>query len=59
MNTLTLQKQADRVEKLTREASRALLEFKVAVSKWELEHGEFKVYSSAKALMRDVLKKSR
>lgn len=59
MNTLTLQKQADKVERLTQNARRALLEFEVMKSKWEIAHGLGKVYSSVGSLMRDITKKAK
>ncbi|MEK7184921.1 MAG: hypothetical protein AAB683_02195 [Patescibacteria group bacterium] len=59
MNALILQRETNRLEKSIKKANRTLLEFKVAQSDWEIKNGKFKIYSSAKALMRDVLKKVR
>lgn len=56
MNTLTLQKQANALERLIKKASRALLEFEVAQSKWEAKNGLGKVYSSVDAIIRDAKK---
>lgn len=56
MNILTLQKQANALERLIKKASRALLEFEVAQSKWEAKNGLGKVYSSVDAIMRDAKK---
>ncbi len=56
MTTAVLQKKADILERLTQQTRRALMEFKIAKSKWEIENGKYKVYSSAKSAMRDVKK---
>ncbi len=42
------------MDKFIRKASRALLEFEVAQSKWERAHGHFKIYESADAYMKHV-----
>ena len=41
-------------KKDTRSPTRILLEFEVAQSQWEYEHGYYKVYDSAAELMRDI-----
>jgi single-stranded DNA-binding protein len=56
MSTTNLQKQANALERLIKKASRALLEFEVAQSKWEAKNGLGKVYSSVDAIMRDAKK---
>ncbi|MFA6294963.1 MAG: hypothetical protein WC666_00875 [Candidatus Paceibacterota bacterium] len=56
MNTLTLQKKALKLENFIKKASRALLEFEVAQSKWEAKKGLGKIYTSVDVLMRDVKK---
>ena len=56
MNTLVLKRETNRLEKSIKKANRTLLEFKVAQSDLEIKNGKFKVYSSAKALMKDALK---
>jgi len=57
MNTLTLQRKANKLESLIRTASRALLEFEVAQSEWEFAHGLGKPYKSADAFMRHIRRK--
>lgn len=57
MNTLTLQRQSNKLERIIKTASRALLEFEVAQSKWERSKGIGKVYTSVGVLMRDITKK--
>ncbi len=54
MTTSTLQKKANKLEKITREARKALLEFQVAKSKWDIENKMYTVYPSTKALIKDV-----
>jgi len=57
MNTLTLQRETNKLEKTIKKANRLLFEFKLAQSDWEIKNGKIKKYSSAKSLMKDVLKK--
>ena len=57
MNTLTLQRETNKLEKSIKKANRLLFEFKLAQSDWEIKNGKIKKYSSAKSLMKDVLKK--
>jgi hypothetical protein len=59
MTTATLQRKAAQLERFVKKASRALLEFEVAQSKWEASKGIGKVYSSVDRLMRDVMKKTK
>jgi len=59
MTTITLQKQANILEKFIRKGSRLLLEFEVAQAKWEKEQGMNKVYKSVDRLMSDVVGKKR
>jgi single-stranded DNA-binding protein len=59
MNTANLQKKANILESFIKKASRVLLEFEVAQSRWDIENGRFKVYKTAKALMRDVRRKMK
>lgn len=59
MNTLVLQRQANILEKFIKKASRILLEFEVAQSKWDIAHGRYRVYDSANSLMRAVRRKMR
>ncbi len=59
MNTANLQKKANMLESFIKKASRVLLEFEVAQSRWDIENGRFKVYKSAKALMCDVRRKMK
>ncbi len=54
---LTLQKETNKLEKSIKKANRLLFEFKLAQSDWEIKNGKIKKYSSAKYLMKDVLKK--
>jgi len=57
MNTLTLQRKANKLESLIRTASRALLEFEVAQAEWEIAHGLGKTYKSTDAFMRHIQRK--
>ena len=59
MNTLTMKKKVVELERFIKKASRTLLEFEVAQSKWEARRGIGKIYSSVDALMRDVTKKTK
>ncbi|MFA6404567.1 MAG: hypothetical protein WCW03_00990 [Candidatus Paceibacterota bacterium] len=59
MNTLTLQKQSNILEKFIKKANRLLLEFEVAQAKWEASKGMGKVYSSVDVMMREITKKSK
>lgn len=59
MNTANLQKKANMLESFIKKASRVLLEFEVAQSRWDIENGRYKVYKSTKALMRDVRRKMK
>jgi single-stranded DNA-binding protein len=57
MNIIVLQKQANILEKYLKRGSRILLEFEVAIAKWEKEHGLGKAYKSVDAFMRHINKK--
>ncbi len=57
MNTLTLQRKATELERFIKKATRTLLEFEVAQSKWEIKHGLGKSYKSADAFMRHIKRK--
>ena len=57
MNTLVLTKEISRLERVIKRASRILLEFEVAQSKWEIAHGYGKIYKSADAFMRHIKRK--
>lgn len=57
MNTLTLQRQANILEKFVKRGSRVLLEFEVAIAKWEKAHGLGKAYKSADAFIRHINRK--
>ncbi len=57
MNTLTLQRETNKLERSIKKANRLLFEFKLAQSDWEIKNGKIRKYSSAKSLMKDVLKK--
>ncbi len=61
MNILTLQKKAEKqitqLERSIKSASRTLLEFEVAQSKWERNKGYGKPYKSADHFMRHIMKK--
>ncbi|MBP6858463.1 MAG: hypothetical protein KBC33_01375 [Candidatus Pacebacteria bacterium] len=57
MNTLTLQKQSNKLEKIIKTASRALFEFEVAQAKWERAHGMGRSYKSVDAFMRHIKRK--
>lgn len=59
MNTLTLQKETTRIEKAIKKASRVLLEFEIAQSEWDLKQGRFKIYNSAKSLMRAIRRRTQ
>ncbi len=54
MNTITLRKKAAELERFIKKATRTLLEFEIAQSKWETKKGMGKQYSSVEALMRNV-----
>ncbi len=56
MNALTLRKEADKLRDIIKTASRALLEFQIAQSEWDIKQGRYKVYSSVNKLMHDVRK---
>lgn len=53
---LTLQKQANMLERFIKKGTRILLEFEVAQAKWEAKNGLGKVYTSVDAMIRDVKK---
>jgi len=53
---LTLQKQANMLERFIKKGTRILLEFEVAQAKWEAKNGLGKVYTSVDAMIRDVQK---
>ena len=57
MNTLTLQRETMKLEKAVKKASRVLLEFEVAQSKWEIKKGLGKKYKSVDAFMRHITRR--
>ena len=59
MNTLTLQRQANILEKFIKKGSRLLLEFEVAQAKWEIAHGYGKAYKSADSFMRSIRRRAK
>ena len=59
MTTLALQRKADKFEKFLKNANRALLEFEVAQSKWDFDHGKYKVFDDIKSLKRYISRKMK
>ena len=59
MNTLILQKRAERLERLAKKIEVALFELKIAQSKLEITKKVGKTYSSATRLMKDISKKAK
>lgn len=57
MNTITLQKQVDILEKYIKKGSRLLLEFEVAQAKWEKRNGMGRAYKSVNAFMQNIKRK--
>jgi hypothetical protein len=57
MNTLTMQRETAKLRQVIKTASRALLEFEIAQSEWEISKGMGKTYKSVDAFMRHISRK--